>query len=124
MDSSAALAQLPDIFDHSLIQSAQHLLHTGGVSDVRVLQAGAVVTGVAVAQAQPGAAQSRGHRVYVRRRSAGIESECSCGETAPCVHVVAVLIAAANETLSHQGASSESSSLRAATETPADSSAP
>ena len=55
----------------------------GGARDVRVLQAGAVVTGV-VGNA----------RVYIRRANGKVEGECSCSERGPCIHVVAVSIAA------------------------------
>jgi len=55
----------------------------GDARDVRILQAGAVITGV-VGKA----------RVYIRRANGKIEGECSCGERNPCVHVVAVSIAA------------------------------
>jgi superfamily II DNA or RNA helicase len=55
----------------------------GGARDVRILQAGAVVTGV-VGNA----------RVYIRRSNGKLEGECSCNERGVCVHVVAVSIAA------------------------------
>jgi hypothetical protein len=81
--AAAPLAQLQRIFDTSLHRAAQQLIDLGGVSDVRVLQNGRVVTGIA----------GNRQRVYVRYQRAGaltIEGECSCGEPSPCVHVAAV----------------------------------
>ena len=76
MTSSLALR---DIFGERLYSAAEQLL----TKDVRVLQGGGVVTGVV------GTA-----RVYIRRSNGKIEGECSCNERGPCVHVVAVSIAA------------------------------
>ena len=42
--AAAPLAQLQGIFDASLHRAAQQLIDLGGVSDVRVLQNGRVVT--------------------------------------------------------------------------------
>jgi superfamily II DNA or RNA helicase len=75
-------------FDAPLRRAAQQLIDLGGVSDVRVLQNGRVVTGIAGDR----------QRVYVQYQRAGsptIEGECSCGERSPCVHVAAVVMAAA-----------------------------
>jgi superfamily II DNA or RNA helicase len=82
------LAQLQRIFDPPLHRAAQQLIDLGEVSDVRVLQNGRVVTGIAGDR----------QRVYVQYQRAGIltiEGECSCGERSPCVHVAAVVMAAA-----------------------------
>jgi len=70
---------LRDIFGERLYSAAEQLL----TKDVRILQGGGVVTGVV------GTA-----RVYIRRLNGKIEGECSCNERGPCVHVVAVSIAA------------------------------
>src|SRR5882762_4215753 len=88
LDIAAPLAQLPRIFDPPLHRAAQQLIDLGGVSDVRVLQNGRVVTGIAGDK----------QRVYVQYQRAGalaIEGECSCGERSPCVHVAAVVMTAA-----------------------------
>jgi len=86
--AAAPLAQLHRIFDGPLHRAAQQLIDLGGVSDVRVLQNGRVVTGIAGDR----------QRVYVQYQRAGaltIEGECSCGEPSPCVHVAAVVMTAA-----------------------------
>ena len=72
-------------FDSHLEAAANQLIATGGVTDVRILQGGGVVTGVVGK-----------HRVYIRRLAGGskIEGECNCSERSPCVHVAAVAIAA------------------------------
>src|SRR5882672_940841 len=51
LDIAAPLAQLPRIFDTPLHRAAQQLIDLGGVSDVRVLQNGRVVTGISGAPA-------------------------------------------------------------------------
>src|SRR5882757_5775558 len=87
-DTAAPLAQLQRFFDTPLHRAAQQLIDLGGVSDVRVLQNGRVVTGIAGDK----------QRVYVQYQRAGaltIEGECSCGERSPCVHVAAVVMTAA-----------------------------
>src|SRR5258708_12995554 len=87
-DAAAPLAQLQRIFDAPLHRAAQQLIDLGRVSDVRVLQNGRVVTGIAGDR----------QRVYVQYQRAGapiIEGDCSCGERSPCVHVAAVLMTAA-----------------------------
>jgi len=81
------LAYLQQIFDVTLRHEAQQLIDLGGVSDVRVLRGGRVVTGIAGDR----------RRVYVQYRGADaltFEGECSCGERSPCVHVAAVMMAA------------------------------
>jgi superfamily II DNA or RNA helicase len=86
--AAAPQAQLQRIFDAPLRSAAQQLIDLGGVSDVRVLQNGRVVTGIAGDR----------QRVYVQYQRAGaqtIEGECSCGERSPCVHVAAVVMTAA-----------------------------
>src|SRR3981189_709444 len=80
--AAAPLAQLQRIFDAPLYGAAQQLIDLGGGCDVRVLQNGRVVTGIAGDK----------QRVYVQYQRAGalaIEGECSCGERSPCVHVAA-----------------------------------
>jgi superfamily II DNA or RNA helicase len=86
--AAAPRAQLQKTFDAPLRRAAQQLIDVGGVSDVRVLQNGRVVTGIAGDR----------QRVYVQYQRAGaptIEGECSCGERSPCVHVAAVVMTAA-----------------------------
>src|SRR5258708_31605523 len=76
------------MFDAPLHGAAQQLIDLGGVSDVRVLRNGRVVTGIAGDR----------QRVYIQYQRAGgmtIEGECSCGERSPCVHVAAVVMTAA-----------------------------
>lgn len=78
-----ALLQL----DSPLYRAARQLIDLGGVSDVRVLQGGRVVTGIAGDR----------RRVYIQYQGADaptFEGECSCGERSPCVHVAAVAMAA------------------------------
>ena len=72
-------------FDPRLEAAATQLIANGGVTDVRILQGGGVVTGVVGK-----------HRVYIRRLAGGgkLEGECNCNERSPCVHVAAVAIAA------------------------------
>jgi superfamily II DNA or RNA helicase len=85
--TTSPLARLPQIFDAPLQRAAQQLIERGGVSDVRVLQGGRVVTGIAGDR----------RRVYVqyhREDSPSFEGECSCGERSPCVHVAAVVMSA------------------------------
>src|ERR1700722_19219645 len=84
---AAPLAHLPQIFDAPLHRAAQQLIDLGGVSEVRVLQGGRVVTGIAGDR----------QRVYVQYQGANVQSfegECSCGELSPCVHVAAVVMTA------------------------------
>jgi superfamily II DNA or RNA helicase len=81
------LAHLQQVFDAPLHRAAQQLIDLGGVSDVRVLQGGRVVTGIAGDR----------QRVYVQYQGADaltFEGECSCGERSPCVHVAAVVMTA------------------------------
>ena len=87
-DADAPLAHLQRFFDAPVYGAAQKLIDLGEVSDVRVLQNGRVVTGIAGDR----------QRVYVRYQRTGalnIEGECSCGERTPCVHVAAVVMTAA-----------------------------
>ena len=76
---------MSNLFDSRLEAAATQLIAAGGVTDVRVLQGGGVVTGVVGK-----------HRVYIRRLAGGskIEGECNCSERSPCVHVAAVTLAA------------------------------
>src|SRR5258708_10707405 len=86
--AAAPHAQLQNTFDAPLRSAAQQLIDLGGVSDVRVLQNGRVVTGIAGDR----------QRVYVQYQRAGapiIEGDCSCGERRPCRQLVSVRVAAA-----------------------------
>ena len=76
---------MSNLFDQPLAAAATQLIESGGVTDVRILQGGNVITGVVGK-----------HRVYIRRLAEGgkIEGECNCNERSPCVHVAAVVIAA------------------------------
>ena len=83
---AASHAPWNHLFGAPLVQAARTLIDASGVSQLRVLQNGRVVTGIA-----------NGQRVYVQIQSAGpprIEGECSCNERSPCVHVAAVVMAA------------------------------
>jgi superfamily II DNA or RNA helicase len=75
--------------DDGLRNAAQRLIDRGEVLDVRILQAGRVITGVVDVAAR--------YRVYIHKSDGGgkIEGECNCGAPDPCVHVAAVLLAAA-----------------------------
>ncbi len=92
--------QLRVLFGNHLYAVAQELLGGGRVRDVRVLQEGRVVTGVAL---DPGQALDAGstHRIYTQLprnpRFEDLEAECSCGERL-CAHVAAVLMAAVGMT--------------------------
>src|SRR3984885_14892029 len=86
-DTATPLAHVQQIFDAPLHRAAQQLIDLGSVSDVRVLQGGRVVTGIAGDR----------QRVYVQYQGANVQSfegECSCGELSPCVPVAAVGVAA------------------------------
>jgi superfamily II DNA or RNA helicase len=86
--AAAPSAQPQKIFDAPLHRAAQQLIDLGAVSDVRILQNGRVVTGIAGDR----------QRVYVQYQRADaptIEAECSCGGPSPCVHVAAVVMTAA-----------------------------
>jgi superfamily II DNA or RNA helicase len=81
------LASLQNTFDAPLYRAARQLIEAGGVSDVRVLQDGRVVTGIAGDR----------QRVYLQFERVGeqaFEGECSCGAQSPCVHVAAMVMAA------------------------------
>ncbi len=100
-----SLRQLYNAFGGHLYAAAESLVDLQCIRDVRVLQAGDVIVGIADCDVSRGTS----HRVYIRNRSrgpdrrtesqgiedSGIEGECGCGERHPCVHVAAVLIAAA-----------------------------
>jgi superfamily II DNA or RNA helicase len=100
--AAAPLTRLRKLFEASLYTAAERLVDAGCVFDVRILQSGRVVTGIAGTDTRA-IDQTVKHRVYVQYRSMddrstnspSIEGECSCGERAPCVHVAAVSIAAA-----------------------------
>jgi superfamily II DNA or RNA helicase len=78
----------------SLYSAAQRIVQEGRVLDVRILQAGNVVTGIVGADAAE-AHEPRKFRVYIRNTTAKMEGECSCGQRGICVHVAAVSIVAA-----------------------------
>jgi superfamily II DNA or RNA helicase len=80
-----------DTFGERLCNEAEKLLATGTVREVRILQGGAVITGVV------GSA-----RVYIRRADTKVEGECSCRDGSPCVHVAAVTLAADAGSATHQ----------------------
>lgn len=70
----------------------------GAVGELRVLQAGMVVTGVVNVDAS----SKQRHRVYIRRAGSPgdlriAEAECSCGNDGHCVHVAAVTVAAVEQ---------------------------
>jgi hypothetical protein len=93
-DAAAAhRIQLRKMFDNRLYSAAEQLVDAGCVFDVRILQSGRVITGIARAVND----QTAKHRVYIHRGLdvPAIDGECSCGERSPCVHVAAVSIAAA-----------------------------
>jgi len=84
-----------------LVGAAEQLIDAGCISDVRVLQNGRVVTGVAY-DGPDSRDRTSAHRVYIRYRqtnansdSSEFEGECSCGERSPCIHVTAVAMSAA-----------------------------
>jgi hypothetical protein len=81
--AAAALGHLEKIFGDRLYSEAERLVESGCVLDVRILQGGAVVTGVVAANAQ--ASQPAGkHRVYIRRsdgrRSSGVATVGTAGQ--------------------------------------------
>ena len=93
------LNHLKDTFGHQQFDAAERLVESGSVEDVRILQAGSVVTGVVGVDrlADPRATK---HRVYIQYQTGrgeqarfNIVGECSCGQRSACVHVAAVLIA-------------------------------
>lgn len=102
---------MPDaLFDAPVRLAAAQLLDAGRISDVRILQQGRIVTGMA--HPDPARAdQPTAHRVYIRYRPAGsssrgstFEGECSCGGSSPCAHVAAVALFAARQAGSRQTA--------------------
>lgn len=94
---AVSLTHLQQIFGASLYAAAQRLVDSGGVSDVRLMQTGNTVAGVA-------SGKHRQHRVFIQYRAGRpgdaplVEGECNCGERNVCVHVAAVALAAANST--------------------------
>ena len=111
------MKHLQETFGGELFVAAQRLTSGGGVSELRILQAGLVVTGLVSSEAP--AAQR--HRVYIRHANQNggqhiAEAECSCGKVGHCVHVAAVSIAAANNArVTTPGAQRAESSLPRAT---------
>jgi len=88
--------QLQQAFGDPLFNAARQLGAAGSVVDVRILQSGQVVTGVVSVDERNGQRAGR-HRVYIQYRSGQMQSECSCGEHSPCLHIAAVSIAAAQD---------------------------
>jgi superfamily II DNA or RNA helicase len=100
IDDTAKVAAVREIFSSELRGAAERLVQTGGVSDVRVLRGGRVVTGTVAAdpRTEPReVGRLPAHRVYIQTPGVGLDmqGECSCGERIPCVHLAAVWIAAA-----------------------------
>jgi superfamily II DNA or RNA helicase len=97
--SAGLLHHLQQMLGISLCQAAQEWVRSGCVSEVRIMQGGSTVTGIATGGA-PGGPQTR-HRVYIQYRTVhpgeapAMEAECSCGEGSPCVHIAAISLAAA-----------------------------
>ena len=98
-------SQLQKIFGQKTFVEALHLLDSGGVFDLHILQAGSVVTGVVNVGAGANSHATR-HRVYLRQAGGiggngidrKIDGECSCGAQGHCIHVAAVAIAASRHT--------------------------
>jgi superfamily II DNA or RNA helicase len=86
--------KLRQAFGDSLYTAAERVAHGGNVLEIRVLQAGNVVTGIVGADAADPQRAAK-FRVYIRNLTAKMEGECSCGERGVCVHVAAVSIVAA-----------------------------
>src|SRR5882724_1915359 len=84
---------LRQAFGDCLYSAAERMAHSGNVLEVRVLQAGTVVTGIVGGDAAD-AQRPVKFRVYIRNLTARMEGECSCGERGVCVHVAAVSIVA------------------------------
>jgi len=98
-DSSGdAVRRLQQVFGDSLYSAAVRVVQSGSVLEVRLHQAGNVVTGIVGADAAQ-APRAAKFRVYIRnqadRMEGQFEAECSCGERGVCVHVAAVSIVAA-----------------------------
>ncbi len=98
--TSLAVQRLQSIFGDHLYQAAQQLIDAGGVLDVRVVQAGRIVTGVAAAGVLDEQRATR-HRVYIQypagqptSGAAYDTAECSCDARSPCLHIAAVALAA------------------------------
>src|SRR5262245_30197257 len=79
------------MMDDSLHEAAKRFMQRGRVSGLRVLQNGAVVSGIATLDGES-PERTRTFRVYVRLGNGRIEGECSCRGTQPCEHVAAVLV--------------------------------
>jgi len=95
--------ELQTLFAPDVFGAAELLVAGGGVTDVRVLQSGRVITGIVgggAPAATRGDAACTSHRVYIRLPGADgrpMQGECSCGQHDPCVHLAAVSIAAAED---------------------------
>lgn len=83
-------SRLRVMFGDRLYAAGEQLIAGGDVREVRILQSGAVLTGVV------GSA-----RVYIRRSNDKIEGECSCSEGNPCIHIAAVAVAAERTSPNH-----------------------
>ncbi len=88
--TTAQASPLRETYGDRLYAAGEQLVAGGSVREVRVLQGGGVLTGVV------GSA-----RVYIRRSGGKLEGECSCNERNPCIHIVAVSIAAERSNPSH-----------------------
>src|SRR5262245_2037071 len=84
------------VFGDSLYSAADRVVQDGRVLEVRVLQAGNVVTGIVGADAAEAPRANR-FRVYIRNLNTKMQGECSCGKREPCIHVAAVSIVAARK---------------------------
>ena len=98
-----------------LFLAAEQLVRGDAVSELRVLQAGLVVTGVVADES----AATKRQRVYIRHTTPNdpqiAEAECSCGKPSPCVHIAAVSIAAVSNAPSVATPPRPTSSLQRAT---------
>jgi superfamily II DNA or RNA helicase len=104
------LNPLQETFGEPLLAAARQLVSGGAVGELRVLQAGAVVTGVVNGDTK--------HRVYIRRAGSPgdlriAEAECSCGNDGRCVHVAAVTVAATEQPQASAPARPATNALRA-----------
>lgn len=109
------MSLLQETFGEPLLAAARLLVSGGAVGELRVLQAGMVVTGVVNADAK--------HRVYIRRTGSPgdlriAEAECSCGNDGRCVHVAAVTVAAVEQPQSSPSSPQAQSAARPAVAQP------
>ncbi|MET0534252.1 MAG: DEAD/DEAH box helicase [Steroidobacter sp.] len=103
------MSPLQETFGEPLLVAARQLVEGGGVGELRVLQAGVVVTGVVSDDAK------RRFRVYIRHSGSPgnlriAEAECSCGNDGRCLHVAAVTVAAVEQPRSNTASASPAAS--------------